>query len=555
MNRFKAVLALATLPLLAATNDSIPANVQASFDAFRPDAVKAHIRFLSSDLLEGRGPGTRGDQLAQQYIAAQFEAMGLPPNGDNGTYFQKVSLLGIETAGDKTSLSFEKSGAPTIGPLKYLDQFVGGNQTQNEVESLDSELVFVGHGVVAPEYKWDDYKGLDTRGKTLVMLVDDPPANAKEPDLFKGRTRTYYGRWTYKYETGTAKNAQAVLLIHTDASAGYGWKVVRNSWSGESSYVKRKEGDPAVRFAGWLTESAARDLFRAAGQDLDALTRAAASRNFKPVSLGYRIKGTVTSKLRPFDTANVVARLEGSDPQLKNEAVLYTAHHDHLGIATADEKGDTIYNGAIDNASGVATVLEIARVWSQAPRPRRSIVFAAVAAEEQGLLGSEFYGQHPTIPAGKIALGINLDALYLFGKVKDVVMIGSEKTTFYPTVQRIANAMGLTITPDQAPEQGSYYRSDHFSFAKAGIPSFSIKQGHDIVGKPEAWGVAQAAEYRDKRYHQPSDEFDPNWDFSAAAQIGQLSFWLGSEAANQTELPNWPPGEEFRAARDASQKQ
>lgn len=554
MTRSKlAVLALAALPLLGATSSDRPA----ALDAFRPEAVKSHIRFLASDLLEGRGPGTRGDQLAQQYIASQFESYGLAPAGDNGTYFQKVSLIGIETAPEKTTVSFEKSGKPAIGPLKFLDQFVGGNQTQNESESLDSELVFVGHGVVAPEYKWDDYKGLDTRGKTLVMLVDDPPANAKEPDLFKGRARTYYGRWTYKFEMGTAKNAQAVILIHTDDAAGYGWQVVRNSWSGESSYMKRKEGAPALSFAGWITEATARDLFKAAGQDLEALTKAAASRNFKPVPLGYRIKGNVASKLRPFDTANVVAKLEGNDPNLKNEAVLYSAHHDHLGIASADEKNpsDTIYNGAIDNASGVATVLEIARVWSQSPRPRRSILFAAVAAEEQGLLGSEYFGQHPSIPAGKIALGINLDALYLFGKVKDVVLIGSEKMTFYPTVQRVASAMGLTITPDQAPEQGSYYRSDHFSLAKVGIPAFSIKQGHDIAGKPSDYGVAMAKEYREKHYHQASDEFDPNWDFSSATQMGQFSYWLGTEAANQDELPNWLPGEEFRAIRDASQKQ
>lgn len=453
------VVALA-LPLVAQ-----PAPVKQSFDALRADAIRAHTKFLSSDLLEGRGPGTRGDELTTNYIAAQFEALGLEPAGDAGTYFQKVSLLGITTDAEKSAFSFSKAGA-----MQFRDEIVGGNQSQLESVTLDSNLIFVGHGVSAPEYQWDDYKGLDARGKTLIMLVDDPPATEKEPDLFKGRARTYYGRWTYKYEMGTSRGADAVILIHTDPSAGYGWQVVRNSWGGEQAYVKNPEGKHALGFAGWITQKKAQELFAAAGLDLTQLMNTAHTREFKPVPLGLKFQSSLKSTIRPFDTANVVARLEGSDAKLKNEAILYSAHHDHLGIGTPDDddKTDTIYNGAIDNASGTATVLELARVWSaMKPRPKRSILFALVAAEEQGLLGSEYFGQHPAIPAGKIGLGINLDALNLFGEVTDVTMIGVDRTTFFPTAQAVTKAMNLTIVPDQAPEQGSYYRSDHFSLAKA----------------------------------------------------------------------------------------
>ncbi|HEV7242861.1 MAG TPA: M20/M25/M40 family metallo-hydrolase [Thermoanaerobaculia bacterium] len=539
-----AILFALALPLLA---QDIPPSVKQSFDTFRVDAVRAHLKFLSSDLLEGRGPGTRGDALATGYIASQFEAMGLKPAGDDGTYFQKVSLLGITTDEPKSKVTFRKDGAD-LGPLKYRDQFVGGSQSQKENVSFDSEVVFVGHGVAASEYRWDDYKGFDPKGKTLVMLVDDPPATEKEPDLFKGRARTYYGRWTYKFEQGAARGAEAVLLIHTDRAAGYGWQVVRNSWTGEQAYVKNAPGQHALSFAGWISETVAQELFKNAGLDLAALTKAAGSRDFKPVPLGFRLAGNVASTIRPFDTANVVAKLEGSDAQLKNEAILYTAHHDHLGIGNPDDDDptDTIYNGAIDNASGTATILEVARVWSEtSPRPKRSVVFAFVAAEEQGLLGSEYFGEHPVVPAGRIAMGLNIDAIHLLGNVGSVSMIGIDRTTFFPTAQKVTKALNLTIVPDQAPEQGSYYRSDHFSLAKVGVPAFSIKQGNDVLGKPADWGQAKSKEYRDKHYHQASDEYDPAWDFGAAVQAGRLAFWLGWEAANASAKPMWLPGEEF----------
>jgi Zn-dependent M28 family amino/carboxypeptidase len=564
MFKKRSLLLLASATFLFATSStpSVPSVVSKAMAMFRDDAIAAHDRFLASDLLEGRGPGTRGDQLASEYIAAQFQAAGLKPDGDDGSYFQKVPLIGVRMDPERSRVSFVKEGdAPAIGPLRFGDDFVASDETQTQKVTdstpLDSQLVFVGHGVVAPEYKWDDYKGLDTRGKTLVMLVDDPPASAKEPDLFKGKARTYYGRWTYKYEIGGQKQADGVILIHTNESAGYPWSVEQNSWGSEKSFLRRGPNDPALKFASWITYDIAKQLFSAAGQDVDALTKAAASRDFKPVVLGnYRLTGNIASKTRSFDSVNVVARLDGSDPKLRNEAVLYSAHHDHLGIGTPDASGDTIYNGAIDNASGCALLIEMARVWANAPkRPARSIIFNAVAAEEQGLLGSAYYGLHPSIPAGKIALNINFDAIPELGRVADVTMNGVERTSFYPTAQKVAKAMGITIVPDQEPEQGHYYRSDHFSLGKVGVPAFSVDPGQEVVGKPAGWGKAQSDDYREHRYHQPSDEYDPKWEWSEAVEMGQLGFWLGWEAANAPTMPNWLPGDEFRAIRDKSLKQ
>jgi Zn-dependent M28 family amino/carboxypeptidase len=532
---------------------SIPAQVALAFDHFRASALSADDRFLASDLLEGRGPGTRGDELAMQYIADQFTGAGLKPGAADGTFFQKIALLGMTLNSSNSSVSFRKEGATAMGPLKYLEEFVATNPSQTEVSALDSEVIFVGHGVVAPEYRWDDYKGLDVRGKTLLMLVDDPPANPEEPDLFKGKVRTYYGRWTYKYEIGTAKGAQAVLLIHTDSAAGYPWSVVRNSWGGEGDAVRLRPGAPALGCAGWITEKVASGLCQAAGYNLETLTQAAAARDFKPVALGYHLSGKLTTRFRPFETANVIAQLPGSDPRLKSEAVLYTAHHDHLGIGEPDAKGDRIYNGAIDNATGCALLLEVARVWaSTSPAPKRSIIFNSVAAEEQGLLGSEYYGQHPTVPAGRIALAINFDAIPELGRVRDVTMLGIERTTFFPTAQKVTDALHLKIVPDQEPEQGHYYRSDHFSLAKVGIPAFSVDPGQDVIGKPAGWGKAQSDDYREHHYHQPSDEWDPNWDWSEGVQMAQLGFWLGWEAAQEAAMPIWLPGDEFRAIRDKS---
>src|SRR4051794_32467574 len=543
------------LLLVFAAPSAVPPAVQHGMAAISKQALAAHDQFLASDLLEGRGPGTRGDDVAMEYIAAQFASYGLKPAGDNGSFIQKVPLIGVTMDPEHTSVSFTRAGAPAIGPLKYLDDFVATDQSQSAESQLDSDVVFVGHGVVAPEYRWDDYKGLDPRGKTLVMLVDDPPASAQEPDLFKGKARTYYGRWTYKYEMGTRLGARGVILVHTNAAAGYPWGVVRNSWGTETSFIGLKPGEPSLHFASWMTEQAAANLFKAAGYDLNQLTKAAASRDFKPVPLGVKLTGTIASTLRKFDTGNVVAKLEGSDPKLREQAIIYTAHHDHFGIGKPDERGDKIYNGAIDNASGCAVLLEVARAWAQTkPAPKRSVYFAAVAAEEQGLLGSAYLGQHPPVPAGRIALDLNFDAIPELGRVRDVTMNGIERTTFYPEAQKITKALGLKIIPDPEPEQGHYYRSDHFSLGKVGIPAVSVDAGVDVVGKPAGWAKQASEDYREHRYHQPSDNFDPNWDWSEGQQIGQLGFWLGWDAANAAAMPNWVPGDEFRAVRDKSMK-
>jgi Zn-dependent M28 family amino/carboxypeptidase len=538
-----------------ALSNSVPATVQSSLNRFDPARLKAHDRFLSDDLLEGRGPGTRGDDIAMAYMASEFEQYGLLPAGDDGTYYQKVPLLGVTTQAEKSSIAFTKpDGSAALGPLTYLDQWVGTDESQNTSSSLDSDVVFVGHGVVAPEYRWDDYKGLDTHGKTLIMLVDDPPASSAEPDLFKGKTRTYYGRWTYKYEIGGARGAAAVILIHTNEAAGYPWEVVRNSWGREKDYVKLQPGQPSIHMAAWITEAVARSLMQSAGQDLDTLTRQAASRDFRPVPLNLKLHGNLVSTIRSFNSANIVAKLPGSDPKLRDEAVLYTAHHDHLGIGKP-KNGDSIYNGAIDNASGCAVLLEMARVWSLAnPKPKRSILFSAVAAEEQGLLGSAYLGQNPPVPAGRIAVDINYDSVFEMGKVRNVIMTGVERTTFYPTAQQVTRGLGLRIDPDEEPEQGHYYRSDHFSLGKVGIPAFSIEAGADVIGQPAGYGKQQRDFYRENNYHQPTDEFDPKWDWSEGVQMSKLGFWLGWEAAQAPAVPNWLPGDEFRAARDKSLK-
>jgi Zn-dependent M28 family amino/carboxypeptidase len=547
-----AITAAVAHPKPAASADAaMPPVVARGIAELRPDTIKAHTRFLSHDLLEGRAPGTRGGTLTELYIAAQFEALGLIPAGDDGTYFQKVPLVGLGTKADATTLRLVgPNGART---LRWADEIVGSNERQQPVAQLDFPLVFVGHGVDAPEYRWDDFKGVDLRGKVAVMLADDPPATADEPDLFGGKARTYYGRWTYKYESALEKGAAGAIIIHTDRSAGYGWSVVRNSWGRERPYVKLADGENALTLAAWIPQSVGEEIMRNAGRDLEAMIAAAGRRDFRPVELNQKIEGTITSTLGEMVTHNVVAKLEGSDPKLRHEAVIYSAHHDHLGIGTPDESGDAIYNGALDNATGVGTIIELARVWSKMePRPRRSILFAAVAAEEGGLRGSQYQAAHPHIPAGRTALNLNYDMIEQFGRVRNISLVGAERTTIYPTVQRIAAAMNLRIDPDLAPEQGLFYRSDHFSFAKAGVPAFSVKSGGEFITEEAKERKAAFLKVNPNFYHQPSDEFSELFDFSQSVQIAEFGLWLGWEAANMDELPTWREGDEFRAARDRS---
>ncbi len=522
----------------------LPGAAIAAMQTINPEHIRWHVRFLAHDLLEGRGTGQRGGDIAGEYIGTQFALYGLKPAGDNGTYMQKVPLVGVTTLPETTFSLVPKAGAAM--DLKPLDQYVAYNETQQPASDVDAPIIYVGYGIEAPEYHWDDYKGVDVRGKVLLMLVNEPSSN--DVNFFKGRALTYYGRWTYKYEEAARKGAVGVILIHQTDMASYPWDVVRNSNSGEKSYLK-SEGAPKLTVASWVQLDVARRLAASAGMDLDKMMDDARSRDFHPVDLSARLKAHMVSKIRPFASNNVIAMLPGSDPRLRAEAVIYTAHYDHLGIRP-DMPGDNIYNGADDNATGCGILLEIARAYSLATqRPARSIIFASVTAEEQGLLGSEYLGKHPPVPAGKIALDLNYDDLPPLGAPQDVEVSGAERTTFYPMVQATAVEFRLAIRPDSHPEAGYYYRSDHFSLAHVGIPAFSVSEGVKYKGHDEAWGMQQAEEYTEKHYHQPSDEYHPEMDFTGDAAMARFGFALGWEAASQARLIGWQKNDEFEAAR------
>jgi Zn-dependent M28 family amino/carboxypeptidase len=525
----------------------LPGTAFAAMETIDPEHIRWHVRFLSHDLLEGRGTGQRGGDIAAEYIATQFAEYGLKPAGDNGSYLQKVPLVGITTLPETQFSLLPKQGASMN--LKPLDEYVAYDQTQQAQSEVDADIVYVGYGIEAPEYNWDDYKGVDVRGKVLLMLVNEPPSD--DPKFFKGKALTYYGRWTYKYEEAARKGAVGVILIHKQDMASYPWEVVRNSNSGEKSYLKL-EG-PALKVASWVQLDVAKKLVAASGLDLEKLMTDAATREFRPVNLGAKLKAHMVSKVRNFESNNVVAMLPGSNRTLKDEAIVYTAHYDHLGIRP-DMPGDNIYNGAADNATGCGILLELARAFSVAKdRPGRSIIFAAVTAEEQGLLGSEYLGKHPPVPAGKIALDLNYDDVPPRGAPEEVEVSGAERTTFYPWVQATAKEFRLTIRPDARPEAGHFYRSDHFSLARVGIPSFSINEGMKFKGHDEAWGLAQDKEYVEKHYHQPSDEYHPEMDFTGDSAMARFGFALGWEAASFPRLIGWQKGDEFEAARVKSQ--
>jgi len=531
----------------ASVSAHLPSPAISALEKIEPEHIRAHVRFLSHDLLEGRGTGQRGGDIAAEYIATQFWLYGLKAAGDNGTFFQKVPLVGNTPAPETT---FEL--APNKGEalrLKPLDEYVAYDETQNSSSDIDADIVFVGYGIEAPEYQWDDYKGVDVRGKVLLMLVNEPPSN--DPNFFKGPALTYYGRWTYKYEQAARKGAVGAILIHKTDMASYPWEVVRNSNSGEKEYLKSDE--PSLKAASWIQLEVARKLARDAGMDIDKMMVDAQSRNFHPVALPVRLKAHMVSKIRQITSNNVVAMLPGSDPKLKNEAVIYTAHYDHLGIRP-DMPGDNIYNGARDNATGCGMLLELARVFAQSPaRPRRSILFASVTAEEQGLLGSEYLGKHPPVPAGRISLDLNFDDVPPLGEPQEVEVSGAERTNFYPTVEATAQEFRLAIRPDSHPEAGHYYRSDHFSLARVGVPSFSINEGMKYKGHTSEWGMQQAEEFTNKHYHQPSDEYSPSMDFRGDSAIARFGFALGWEAASQPKLAGWQKGDEFEKARMQSE--
>jgi Zn-dependent M28 family amino/carboxypeptidase len=497
--------------------------------------IREHTRFLSSDLLEGRGVGQRGGEIAAEYIATQ-----LAPAGDQGTYYQKVPLVGVETTADATlSGAVWSKGVD----LKWGDEFVGVSPLERPDVRFEGEAVFIGHGITAPEYKWDDYKGVDVTNKVVVLFTGEPPSN--DPKFFEGRALTYYGRWTYKYEEALRHGARAAIIIHTTPTASYGWDVVRNSWGRETPFVKLAPNEKALSMQGWVSKEAGDKLLGLANHSVDELLAASEKPDFKPINLGIQIRCHLPSKVREIQSRNVAAIIPGSDPKLKDEAVIFSAHWDHLGIGTP-VNGDNIYNGAIDNATGCAILLELARVWGSLPqKPKRSALFLAVTAEEGGLRGSEYYARHPLIPPAKTAIALNYDALYPWGKAKDMVLTGAERTTALPIAQQIAKRLGLEIAPDAAPEAGHYFRSDHFSFAHAGIPAFSIGAATEFAGKPAGWGKKMYEEYNEKHYHQPSDEFQAEWDFTALQQAAEFGLLLGMDAANQAKLVDWRPGDQF----------
>jgi len=553
--------------------------------------VLEHIKVLASDEFEGRAPGSPGEAKTIAYLTDQFQKMGLKPGNPDGTYVQDVPLVGFEALKTSGSIKF-KDQTVDLKTLddwvavsrKYaaaMDELTGANKPKpgqpvkqavadfrmasapltSTLQLDDSEVVFVGYGVVAPEYGWDDYKGLDVKGKTVIMLINDPavpdPADPSklDPALFQGKAMTYYGRWTYKYEIASQKGAAACLIVHETGPAGYPYQVVTGSWSRENFDLFLPDGNARrVTVEAWLSLDKARAIFQAGGQDFDKLKAAAARKDFKPVALGGKADFSVRNKLRKIDSKNVLARLEGSDPALKAEHVVYTAHWDHLG---RDPKltGDQIYNGAADNASGTAALLEVARGYTLLKTPpKRSILFLSVTAEEKGLLGAKFYAEKPLYPLAKTLADINMDVINLWGKTRDIVSVGLGNTTLDDALLEAAKGQGRTVGGDPEPEKGSFYRSDHFEFAKVGVPALNAKAGIDFIGKPSDYGKLKRDEYTQKDYHKLSDEVKPDWDLSGAEQDMQLLMEVGYRVAQGSKYPEWKPGTEFKAAREASLK-
>jgi TonB family protein len=505
--------------------------------------IRQHVKYLSGDALEGRGTGQKGGDAAADYIAAQFKTYGLKPAGENGTYFQSVPMVGVKTLPETSFALVPVSREPLI--LKNLEDYVTSNESQTEIADIDAPIVFVGYGIAAPEYSWDDYKGYDLRGKVALLFVNEPISD--DPSFFKGKALTYYGRWTYKYEETARRGVLATLIIHRTDLASYGWEVVRNSWGGERSFLKL-DGTPKLEAASWIQQDVARKLVGMAGLDLDKLFQQAQSREFKPIELPVHLRAHIVSALRPFNSRNVLGMVEGAEHDKGGEAVLYTAHYDHFGIDRSIP-GDNIYHGAIDNGTGCGILLEIARAWGTTkPAPTRSILFASVTAEEQGLLGSEYLGKHASLLPVEPVLDLNYDALAPIGIPEEVEVSGAERMTFYPTVEKIAGEFGLTIRPDARPEAGHYYRSDHFSLSRVGIPSFSIGQGRKFKDHDLAWGEAQAKDYVDNHYHKPADAFREDWNFAGLAKMASFGYALG-QAAAQGEDIRWVPGDEFEKAQ------
>jgi Zn-dependent M28 family amino/carboxypeptidase len=524
---------------------------QAALESITSADILQHVRVLSSDEYEGRGPGTKGEELTVQYLTSQFQRLGLKPGNPDGTYVQNVPLVGF-TGQPTLTLT---AGSTTI-PMAVLTDYVAvSRHFVPRVDVDNSDIVFVGYGVVAPEYGWDDYKGVDVRGKTILMLINDPAVpdpndpSKLDPNLFKGNAMTYYGRWTYKYEIASEKGAAAAIIIHETGPAGYPFEVVSGSW-GRENFDIRNPGGPGnrIKAESWMTTAKARELLSASGQDFDALKRAAVRKDFRPVPLNAKASFSITQTVRDVQSKNVVAMIEGDD---KDEIIVYSAHWDHLG-RDPNLSGDQIYNGALDNASGTAGILEIAEAFTKLGRkPERSILFLAVTAEEKGLLGAKYYGNNPLYPLNKTLANINIDGVNQWGRTRDLVIVGFGNSELDDVLTRAAQRQGRTIIPDPEPEKGFFYRSDHFEFAKQGVPALYSDAGDDFIGKPAGYGAQKRAEYTANDYHKPSDEIKPDWDLSGAVEDLRLMFMVGYEVAETERWPEWKPGTEFKAKREA----
>ena len=523
------------------------------------NAILERIKVLSGDDFEGRAPGSKGEDLTVRYLVEESKKLGLQPGNPDGTYVQKVPLVGI-TGAEARPLTVTKGA--TKRTFKWNDEVVPWTRRVVPESSIDnSDIVFLGYGVEAPEYNWNDFKNVDVKGKTIVVLVNDPQVTvAGDPSklddsLFNGKAMTYYGRWTYKYDKGAEKGAAAVLIVHETAPAGYPFPVVQGFLGERFGLVAPNKNMDKVAIEGWLSLDAAKALFAMGGQNFDDLKKKALTREFQPVPLGLKASMAVKTTTRTIDSQNVVAKVEGSDPRLRDEYIVYSSHWDHLGIGAPDKSGDKIYNGALDNASGVAATMEIARAFTQAqPKPKRSILFLWVTAEEQGLLGSQFYAENPLYPLEKTVANINIDGVNQWGRTTDITVVGMGASDLDDVLREAATAQNRTLNPDPESEKGFYYRSDHFNFAKVGVPALYTDTGEKFEGKDAAFSQKKRDEYTANDYHKPSDHIKPDWDLTGAAQDAELMMAVGYRVANTERMPEWKPGNEFKAKRDAMMK-
>jgi Zn-dependent M28 family amino/carboxypeptidase len=533
--------------------DQLALRLQPALEAITPDGLLAHIKILASDEFEGRAPGTKGEELSVNYVTDQFKQIGLKPGNPDGSYTQEVPLIGIKSA---PKMSFTMGDRTT--ELKFPDDFVASSaHLQSEIKIDNSGVVFVGYGIAAPEYGWDDYKDVDVRGKTIIMLINDPPipdpkdSSKLDDKIFKGKAMTYYGRWTYKYEIAAQKGAAAAVIIHETEPAAYPYSVVKTSWAKENYEIDNPNKNmDAVTVRSWITLDVAKKLLVDCGQDFDALKKNATSREFRPVALNAKASIDIKQALRPFKSHNIIGKLEGGDPKYQGECVIYTAHWDHLG-RHPELQGDQIFNGAIDNASGVASVIQLAAAFTKLnPPPKRSVLFMATTAEEAGLLGAKFYAEHPLYPLEKTLADINIDTVNAWGKTRDIEDLSDNNSSLDEMLAAAAQRNGRVMTPNSQPEKGSFYRADHFEFSKLGVPSLYTGGGKDFIGKPADFGRQKKDNYTAHHYHQVSDEVDPNWDLSGAVQDVDLLFEVGYQVANDGKFPEWKPGTEFKAKRD-----